>query len=106
MLEYPLARVRKGQTEIRGVRGAGELRGVPQAQRIGRADATHGGAVEFHEENETPVVGIREGSMLRVEKGTTVLKGTTGAKIFRRGETPIEIPPRAVVDPFAESRSK
>ncbi|MBZ5629935.1 MAG: dipeptidase PepE [Acidobacteriia bacterium] len=61
---------------------------------------------EFHEENETPVVGIREGSMLRVEKGTTVLKGTTGAKIFRRGETPIEIPPRAVVDPFAESRSK
>ena len=26
---------------------------------------------EFHEENETPVVGIREGSMLRVENGTT-----------------------------------
>jgi dipeptidase E len=55
---------------------------------------------EFHEENETPVVGIREGSMLRVEDGTIVLKGTTGAKIFRRGETPSEITPGTIVDPF------
>jgi dipeptidase E len=53
---------------------------------------------EFHEENETPVLGIREGSMLRVENGTTVLKGTTGAKIFRRGEQPVEIAPGAVVE--------
>ena len=56
---------------------------------------------EFHEENETPVVGIREGSMLRVENGATTLKGTTGAKIFRRGEQPVEIAPGTVVDPFA-----
>jgi dipeptidase E len=56
---------------------------------------------EFHEENETPVVGIREGSMLRVENGVTMLKGTTGAKIFRRGEQPLEIAPGTVVDPFA-----
>lgn len=55
---------------------------------------------EFHEENEIPVVGIREGSMLRVENGTIVLKGNTGAKIFRRGETPFEIAPGSVVDPF------
>ncbi len=52
---------------------------------------------EFHEENETPVVGIREGSMLRVENGATTLKGTTGAKIFRRGEPPVEIAPGTVV---------
>jgi dipeptidase E len=52
---------------------------------------------EFHEENETPVVGIREGSMLRVENGVTTLKGTTGAKIFRRGEQPVEIAPGTVV---------
>ena len=56
---------------------------------------------EFHEENETPVVGIREGSMLRVENGATTLKGTTGAKIFRRGEQPVEIAPGTVVNPFA-----
>ncbi|MGZ4836139.1 MAG: dipeptidase PepE, partial [Terriglobales bacterium] len=58
---------------------------------------------EFHEENETPVVGIREGSMLRVEKGLVVLKGTTGGKVFRRGETPFEIAPGSVVDPFKAS---
>ena len=56
---------------------------------------------EFHEENETPVVGIREGSMLRVENGVTTLKGSTGAKIFRRGEPPVEIAPGTVVDRFA-----
>ena len=55
---------------------------------------------EFHEENETPVVGIREGSMLRAENGTIMLKGTTGGKIFRRGETPFEIAPGSIVDPF------
>lgn len=56
---------------------------------------------EFHEENETPVVGIREGSMLRIENGAITLKGTTGAKIFRRGEPAVEIAPGTVVDPFA-----
>ena len=55
---------------------------------------------EFHEENETPVVGLREGSMLRVENRTTVLRGATGAKVFRRGEMPFELAPGAVVDPF------
>jgi dipeptidase E len=53
---------------------------------------------EFHEENETPVVGVREGSMLRVENGATTLKGTTGAKIFRRGEQPVEIAPETVLE--------
>ena len=52
---------------------------------------------EFHEENDIPVLGIREGSMLRVENGVVVLKGTTGAKMFRRGETPMEIAPGTVV---------
>jgi dipeptidase E len=55
---------------------------------------------EFHEENHTPVVGIREGSMLRMERGTIMLKGTTGGKIFRRGEQPVEVAPGSIVDPF------
>ncbi len=58
---------------------------------------------EFHEENATPVIGIREGSMLRVENGVTILKGTTGAKLFRRGEAPVEIAPGAVVSALAGS---
>ncbi|HEY0160044.1 MAG TPA: dipeptidase PepE [Thermoanaerobaculia bacterium] len=46
---------------------------------------------EFHEENTTPVVGLREGSMLRVEDATITLVGNRTARIFRRGETPVEL---------------
>ena len=59
---------------------------------------------EFHEENPAPVIGLREGSMLRVENGATVLKGNTGARIFRRGETPYELQPGPVVDLVAPQR--
>jgi len=50
---------------------------------------------QFHEENSTPVVGLREGTLLRIEEGSIVLKGVTGARIFRRGHTPVEIEPGA-----------
>ncbi len=56
--------------------------------------------VQFLEDNPTPVVGLREGAMLRIEQGTTVLKGSTGARIFRRGRTPVEVHPVAVLDEF------
>jgi dipeptidase E len=45
---------------------------------------------QFLEENETPVVGLREGSMLRVQDGGIVLKGAHGARIFRRRQNPVE----------------
>ncbi|HEU4834576.1 MAG TPA: dipeptidase PepE [Pyrinomonadaceae bacterium] len=54
--------------------------------------------VQFLEENETPVVGLREGAMLRIENGETMLRGSTGARIFRRGMEAIEILPGARVD--------
>lgn len=54
--------------------------------------------LQFLEENETPVVGLREGAMLRIENGTTTLKGSTGARIFRRGHEPVEVKPVAVLD--------
>ena len=54
--------------------------------------------VQFLEENETPVVGLREGAMLRIQNGTTTLKGSTGARIFRRGQEPVEVKPVAVLD--------
>ena len=46
--------------------------------------------MQFLEENEAPVVGLREGSVLRVQAGAVVLKGTHTARIFRRGEQPFE----------------
>lgn len=47
--------------------------------------------VQFLEENETPVVGLREGAMLRIENGSAELKGSAGARIFRRGHEPLEM---------------
>jgi dipeptidase E len=46
--------------------------------------------LQFLEENETPVVGIREGAWLVCENGAVTLKGEAGARIFRRGEVPVE----------------
>ena len=54
--------------------------------------------IQFLEENETPVVGLREGAMLRIENGKTLLKGSTGARIFRRGSVPVETLPGAYLD--------
>ena len=46
--------------------------------------------VQFLEENETPVLGMREGAWVRAGSGRVVLGGTRGARIFRRGEDPVE----------------
>ena len=54
--------------------------------------------VQFLEENDTPVVGLREGAMLRIENGETILRGSTGARIFRKGMQPSEILPGARLD--------
>jgi dipeptidase E len=46
---------------------------------------------EYLEENETPVVAIREGCAIRVEERSMSLVGSRGARIFRRGAEPEEI---------------
>lgn len=48
---------------------------------------------QFLEENEAPVVGLREGSMLRVRDGAVTLTGPHSARIFRRQEKPVEAAP-------------
>jgi dipeptidase E len=53
---------------------------------------------QFLEENETPVVGLREGCMVRVEQGVHLLKGKTRARIFRRGFEPVEVQPGSTID--------
>jgi len=50
---------------------------------------------EFHEENELPVVGLREGSWLRVEDGAFRVEGERPVRLFRRGASPEEVPPGA-----------
>ena len=56
--------------------------------------------IQFLEENTTPVAGLREGAMLRVEEGSIELKGVSGARIFRRGHEPVEIEPGAKLNPL------
>ena len=53
---------------------------------------------QFLEENEIPVVGLREGCIVRVEQGVHLLKGKTGARIFRRGFEPVEVQPGSTID--------
>jgi dipeptidase E len=48
---------------------------------------------QFLEENETPVVGLREGTMLRVQDDEVLLLGNSSARIFRRSFEPVEIAP-------------
>jgi dipeptidase E len=48
---------------------------------------------QFLEENEAAVVGLREGSMLRVQDGAVYLKGREGARVFRRGFAAVEMTP-------------
>lgn len=48
---------------------------------------------EFLEENDSTVVGLREGTMLRVTAGVTTLLGEKAARVFRRGAEPEELAP-------------
>ena len=50
---------------------------------------------EFHEENDSPVVAMREGALLRVAGERITLQGDPGGKLFRRG---VEVQPLAAGD--------
>jgi len=45
---------------------------------------------QYLEENDTPVAALREGAMLWVEGESILLKGSSGARIFRRGQEAVE----------------
>jgi dipeptidase E len=53
---------------------------------------------EYLEENERPVIGLREGAWLRVEGDSARIEGTAGARLFRRGREPEEIAPGSTLD--------
>lgn len=50
---------------------------------------------EFHEENEAPVIGLRERSWLSIEGEHVTLGGTTGAVLFRKGYEPTSCTPNS-----------
>lgn len=48
---------------------------------------------EFHVYNETPVLGLREGSWLKVNGNQIILKGNLPARLFEKDKQPQEIKP-------------
>jgi dipeptidase E len=63
----------------------------PSSSHMGETRETRLG--EYLEENETPVLGLREGSWIRQAGGRLGLGGSLPARLFRRGAGPEEIPP-------------
>ncbi|MBF9252647.1 dipeptidase PepE [Pontibacter sp. 172403-2] len=62
-------------------------------------DSTHMGEtretriMEFHNHNTQPVVGLREGSMLRITGDKIALLGPLPARVFLQGQKPMEFKP-------------
>jgi len=61
----------------------------PKSTHMGETRETR--LAEYLEENAPPVIGIREGTMLRVNDGITTVVGMRPGKIFRRGEAPLDV---------------
>lgn len=57
---------------------------------------------EFHEMNDTPVIGLREGGLIRVEKGVYTLVGSA-ARLFLKGRQAVDVEPGGPLWPPAGS---
>ena len=61
------------------------------------ANSTHKGETretrikEFHSFNETPVIGLREGSWLEAKNNKVILKGNLTARFFEQNRKPVEL---------------
>ena len=69
-------------------------------------NSTHNGETretrikEFHVYNDTPVIGLREGSWIEVEEDEMVLKGKFSARLFLKNKKPIEIESQSVINTY------
>jgi dipeptidase E len=62
--------------------------------------------LQFLEENDATVLGLREGAMVRSEFGSALLKGSSGARIFRRDREPVEVSPGEKLDHLISANVK
>jgi dipeptidase E len=61
---------------------------------------------EFLDENDVPVLGLREGSWLRVRGDRAATGGSTQSRLFRRGAGPRELPPGSDVSDLLATRPR
>jgi len=61
----------------------------PESTHMGETRETR--IAEFHTQNTVPVVGLREGSWLRVKGDEIKLKGKLEARVFEQGKAPYEV---------------
>jgi dipeptidase E len=67
----------------------------PASRHMGETRETR--ITEFLEENDVPVLGLREGSWLRVNAGAATIGGLSGGRLFTRDGAPRELSPGADV---------
>ena len=68
----------------------------PKSKHQGETRATR--LKEYLEENDVPVLGIREGSWLSVRDQACELCGSTGGVLFEQGKPPVEISANSNLD--------
>ena len=61
----------------------------PDSRHMGETRETR--IAEFHHFNAQPVLGLREGAMLRVQGDSARVEGRRGGRLFRAGAEPSEI---------------
>lgn len=61
---------------------------------------------EFLQENDVPVVGLREGAWLDVRGGAVVVGGPTGGRLFRRGRQPRDLRPGSDLSALSRTRPR
>lgn len=61
---------------------------------------------EFLDENDVPVLGLREGSWLQVTGPTATVGGVSGGRLFRRSRPPCHQPPGTDVSNLLRPRGR
>jgi dipeptidase E len=64
---------------------------IPDSKHMGETRETR--IKEFHFYNKEYVVGLREGAMLLINNDKIILRGTTGARVFKKGAEAEEYKP-------------
>jgi dipeptidase E len=67
----------------------------PDPHSIHQGETREQRLAQYHEEHQRPVVGLREGSALKITGERVLLLGNLTARIFRQGMSPIEVAPNS-----------